>query len=200
MFIDLTLPLDNKTPVFPGSTKCEITQVSTIDHTGFNEKIVTFPSHVSTHIDAPLHMVPSGKSLSNYPIDTFIGEAILLDVRRQTEIDDDINEVQNNDMVFLFTGYSQHIYESDYYEHNPVLTEKTTQRLIDKKIKILGIDSFTPDNPPYRVHKMLLQNDILIVENLIDLQKITKKRFRCYIFPLKLQDADGAPCRVIAEI
>lgn len=200
MFIDLTLPLDNQTPVFPGSAKLTITQGSTINQTGFNEKIISFPSHISTHIDAPIHMVSSGKTLTDYPIDTFIGEAILLDVRGQMEVNDDVKDVRKNDIVFFFTGYNQHIYESEYYENNPILGEKTAQRLIEKKIKIIGIDSFTPDNSPYRIHKMFLKNDILIVENLTHLEKITKKRFRCYIFPLKIQDADGAPCRVIAEI
>ena len=72
--------------------------------------------------------------------------------------------------------------------------------LIDKKIKIVGLDPFTPDNEPFPVHKMLFKNEILIVENLINLDKLVNKRFQCFIFPLKIQNADGAHCRVVAII
>ena len=60
------------------------------------------------------------------------------------------------------------------------------------------MDSFTPDNEPYDVHKIFLKNDVLIVENLIDLNKLSGKRFQCFIMPMKITNADGAPCRIIA--
>ena len=67
-------------------------------------------------------------------------------------------------------------------------------------MKIVGIDSFSPDNEPFEVHKMFFKNEILIVENLVNLEKLNGKRFKCYIFPLKIQDADGAPCRVVGVL
>ena len=200
MFLDLTIPLDANTPVFPGSPKPQIHQFATIEKDGYNEKKLTFTSHISTHIDAPRHMLSSGKTLTEYPINKFIGDGIVIDVRGQKEIEVDETDIHEEDIVFFFTGHSKKFYESDYFKNNPVLTEKTAQKLIDKKIKIMGIDSFTPDNKPYPVHNMLLQNDILIVENLIHLDKLLQKRFTCYILPLKIQDADGAPCRIVAEI
>jgi len=199
MFIDLTLPIDDKIPVFPGNPTPNIKQFSTIKTKGWNEKQITFTSHFSTHIDAPKHMLDAGKTLSDYPIRSFIGETILIDARNQSMIDVDVSNVKPNDFVFFFTGHSNHIYEKDYFEKNPVISEKTIQNLIQKNISILGIDSFTPDNNPYDLHKLLFSHDIRIVENLTNLDELPE-RFFCYIFPLNITNGDGAPCRVVAEI
>ena len=34
----------------------------------------------------------------------------------------------------------------------------------------------------------------------VNLEKLNGKRFKCYMLPLKIQDADGAPCRVIGVL
>ena len=81
-----------------------------------------------------------------------------------------------------------------------MISERTIQKLIKKNISILGIDSFTPDNEPYLLHKLLFSHNIRIVEQLTNLEQIHQKRFKCYIFPLNIADADGAPCRVVAEL
>ncbi|MDG6229586.1 MAG: cyclase family protein [Candidatus Thermoplasmatota archaeon] len=199
MYIDLTMPLDEETMVFPGSSKPEIITISTIESKGYNEKKVSFSLHTSTHIDAPRHMLINGKTLSDFTIDNFIGEAIVLDVSNQKEINVDLSNVRKNEIVFFYTGWSRYTDKSNYFTDNPVLSEKTAQRLIEKQVKIIGIDSFTPDNEPFFIHKMLFKHDILIVENLVNLESLIGKRFLCYILPLKIKDADGAPCRVIAE-
>jgi kynurenine formamidase len=200
MYIDLTLSLDNHTPVFPGSIKPKIIQLTTIDTKGYNEQKIMFSTHVSTHIDAPRHMLASAKTLTDYDIDTFVGDAILIDVRGQKTITADLTDVYAKDIVFFYTGHSQHIHEPTYFSSNPVLSTKTALALIDRQIKIVGFDTFSPDNEPYHIHKLLFQHDILIVENLMHLDRLPTGRFRCYILPLKIQDADGAPCRVVAQI
>ncbi|MDG6219528.1 MAG: cyclase family protein [Candidatus Thermoplasmatota archaeon] len=200
MFIDLTLPIDKNSPVLPGYPPVGITQFATLAQNGWNEKQLVLTSHCSTHIDAPNHMLEIGKTLSDYPIESFMGEAIILDVRGQSEIKVDVSEVKRNDIVFFYTGHNDRLYEKDYFKNNPVISKKTTLDLIKKKICFLGIDSFTPDNEPYLIHKLLFEHDIRIVENLIHLDKINRKRFYCYIFPLNIKDADGAPCRVVAKV
>lgn len=200
MFIDLTLPIDERIPVFPGDPKPEIKQISTIREKGWNEKQLTISSHFSTHIDAPNHMIANGKTLSDYPIASFIAEAVVFDVRGQSIIDVNVDIVKPRDFVFFWTNHIHHIYDSTYFENNPVLSEKTVLKLIEKEISILGIDSFTPDNEPFECHKELFSHDIRIVENLVHLDKIPQQRFLCYIFPLHVKEADGAPCRVVAEV
>lgn len=200
MFIDLTLPIDARIPVFPKSPLPRINQIATIAKNGWNEKQFVFTSHFSTHIDAPRHMLDVGKTLSDYPIDSFLGEAIVFDMRDQYVIDVNLDLVKQNDIVFFHTNHIQHIYDLNYFENNPVLSERTFHGLMDKNISILGIDSFTIDNEPFSFHKQLFKQDIRIVENLVNLDQIPSQRFFCYIFPLNIKDADGAPCRVVAQV
>lgn len=194
------MPIDKRTPTFLDDPKQEIKQVATIQKNGWNEKRLTINSHFSTHIDAPFHMLDNGKKLTDFPIKTFIGDAIVLDVRNQSKIELDLDDLQPNDIVFFCTNHTKKAYSEDFFKNNPVISKKTAQKLIDKKIKIVGIDSFTPDNKPFEVHKLFFKHNILIVENLVNLDQLIGKRFKCYILPLKIQDADGAPCRVIGII
>lgn len=200
MIIDLTLPIDNKTPNWPGDPEIVIKQFSTVEKDAISKKVLTFHSHFSTHIDAPSHMIANGKTLSDYPMDKFVGEAIVLDVRGQKEIDTNLDSVKEGDIVFFLTSHSDKVYEKNYFTNNPVLSPKVAQGLVDKKIKMVGLDSPTPDNEPYTLHKLFFKHDILIVENLVNLKKLAGKRFQCYALPLKIKDGDGAPCRVIGII
>jgi len=196
MIIDLTMLIDERTPTFPGEAPHEIEQVATIENDGWNLKRICINSHFSTHIDVPAHMIEGGKTLTDFSLEKFIGEAVVIDVRGLQEIEVDLSEARKGDIVFFLTGHSTKAYEKNYFETNPVITERTARGLIEKDINIVGIDSFTPDNAPYLIHKMFLRTDILIVENLINLEKLAGKRFQCCILPLNIKNGDGAPCRV----
>lgn len=191
------MSIDNETPNWPGDPEIIIKQLSTVEKDSIGKKSLTFHSHFSTHIDAPSHMIANGKTLSDYPMEKFVGRGIVLDVRGQKEIEAELSSVEEGDIVFFLTSQSDKAYQKDYFTSNPVLTPKTAQELVNKKIKIVGLDSPTPDNEPYDLHKLFFKNDILIVENLVNLKELLGKRFQCYVLPLKIKDGDGAPCRVI---
>ncbi len=195
--IDLTLPITDKLPVFPGDKAPVIETAATIANEGWNALRYSFGTHFATHIDAPFHMLEDGKKLTEFPPETFIGEAILIDVRGQSIISDPLENVREGDIVFFHTGHVQHIH-GNYFEGNPVISPDTAQLLVDKKVKIVGLDSFTPDGAPYNEHKLFFRNEILIVENLVGLELLTSERFEIIIAPLKIDNADGAPCRVFA--
>ncbi|MBI4173997.1 MAG: cyclase family protein [Candidatus Aenigmarchaeota archaeon] len=200
MIIDLTLSIDNKTPNWPGDPEIVIRQFSTAEKDGIGKKVLTFHSHFATHIDAPSHMLANGKTLSDYPMEKFVGAAIVLDARGQQEVEANLGSVKEGDIVFFLTAHSDKVYEKSYFANNPVLSPKTAQELVAKKIKMVGLDAPTPDNEPYALHKLFFKHDILIIENLVNLKGLVGKRFQCYVLPLKIQDGDGAPCRVIAAI
>ncbi len=200
MIIDLTMPIDERTPTFPGDTKQDIRVVATVERDGWCVRRLTMSSHFSTHIDAPSHMIEGGRTLSDYPIGKFMGEGIVLDVTGMDEIEVDLSRVRENDIVLFLTGHGRKANDDDYFENNPVITERTARELVRRKVGIVGLDSFTPDNEPYRVHRIFLENDILIVENLVNLDRLAGRRFRCCILPLNIRNADGAPCRVVGII
>ncbi len=200
MIFDLTIPLDEKAPVYPGVPKPKISSVLNIDRDGFNELLLTFPTHTGTHIDAPYHCIKNGKKLSDFEISYFIGEAIVFNCSGQKEIKlskTDLAKIKKDDFVFLYSGHSEKYLADDYFADYPVISEKSAEQLAEKKIKIFGIDSPSPDKSPYKIHYIFLGKGIPIVENLYNLSEVAGKRFKCTIAPLKVQNADGAPCRVI---
>ncbi len=195
-YIDLTMDVNEKLPIYPGDSAPVVRQVLT---DGIHQTELVFHSHTGTHIDAPFHMKKNGTKLKDYSLETFIGEAIILNCVGQKELTADVSEVKRGDIVLLRTDYSKKAYQTDYFSNNPFVSEELAKALVEKHINILGIDSFSPDNLPYKVHKILFDCDILSLENLVNLDKISKKRFKLCVFPLKLE-SDGAPCRVVAEI
>jgi kynurenine formamidase len=182
--IDLTFYLE-QAPVYSGHPKPGVAQIATIEEEGWNELKLNLTSHSGTHIDAPFHMLREGKKLDEFPLEHFIGEGIVLDIR---EGEPDLSEIKEGDIVLFCAG------------EDGALSEKTALGLLDKKVKMVGIDSPSPDKPPFEIHKLLMKNDILIVENLFNLERILGKRCMLYILPLKLRDADAAPCRAVAVL
>src|SRR3989338_6693354 len=123
MIIDLTMVIDETTPVYPGDPKQDIQQIATIKKDGWNEKRLTFNSHFSTHIDAPIHMLEDGKTLSDFPIETFTGDAIAIDVRGQKTINVDLRymDIGSCNIIFFYTGYTEKRNQPSYFDHNPVI-------------------------------------------------------------------------------
>lgn len=197
---DLTMEIDDETPVFPGDPKQEIRQFASVEKDGWNVKRLTFNSHFSTHIDAPLHKIDGAKSLDNFPLSFFQGPAIVIDAFGQNPIEPDLSAVQKGDIVFFYTAQTDKRHSPSFTENNPVISRKTATALVEKGVKIVGLDSYTPDNEPYEIHDIFLNRDIPIVENLVNLKPLVGKRFECIIAPLKIRNADGAPCRVIAKL
>lgn len=184
---DLSVSL-NDTPVYPGDPTPEITEATTIKKDGFAMRKLTLLTHHGTHVDAPSHMIVGGKHLSDFPLETFVGETIILDARSSEPEHD---RIKSGDIVFFVTGK-----EGAIAAISPTIAE----RLVEKRIKIFGLDALTPDSEPFETHKIFLQNNILIVENLTGLEPLIGKRLYCAVLPLKLTATDGAPCRVIAGL
>ncbi len=190
-FLDLTMHLNDTMSVYPGDVRPIIEH---LESDGIKHMRLVISSHHGTHIDAPAHMIPGGKTLSDFPITALVGEGIVIDLHNKLGYE----LIKPGDIVFLFTNHTSKIYTHAFYENNPVMSEEIARMLVDKKVKMVGIDSYSIDNPPFPSHRILLGSNILIVENLVNLKTLVGKRFRCYALPLNLDQADGSPCRVIA--
>lgn len=199
-FIDLSVVLNENTPVYPGDPKFTAKLAGILEKDRYEDHIISFGTHNGTHIDAPRHMIPNGKSLNEILLEKFTGNGICINVSNGFNLKACSNaSINQNDIVFFYTGMSDVFYKSEYYDNYPEITEEIANYLVSKKIKMIGVDMCSPDHKPFPVHKILLSNDILIIENLTNLKELVGKRFRVYAFPLKL-DIEASPVRVIAEL
>lgn len=200
MIIDLSVPLNEQTPVYPGDPATKIAPAGVLAKDGYTDHYVSIGTHVGTHIDAPLHMIQNGASLDMIPLDNFIGPGRLIEIRNG-----DFEAIRNagiqaGEIVLLHTGMSDSYYRPEYFENYPAMNEEIAKYLVDAKVKMVGIDACSVDNQDgFPIHKILLASGVLIIENLTNLGKLAQKDFRVYALPIKLE-IDGAPARVIAQI
>lgn len=195
------MPLDNKTPAYPGDPKINIEDVAVVEEDGYSKKDIRCNTHCGTHIDAPIHMVVGGKNLDQFPLDKFIGEIVLIDVRKKPITIDCLKDkkITNQSVVLFLTGQSDKCYQN-YYEGTKYIPEEVARELVKKKIKAIGVDALSPDAEPYPIHKILLPENILIIENLMNLKELIGKECTIHFFPLKITKGDGSPTRAIAFV
>jgi len=202
-YIDLTHIFDTDMPVNPGDPIPELVQIADLHKEGYTDYQIKTGMHVGTHMDAPLHMLEGGKWLSDITVEKFIGKGCLIDARDASVISADFLEksgAKKDDIVLVMTGFSKKYRETEYYEKYPEIGEDFAGKAIELGVKIVGMDTPSPDRPPFKVHKLLLGKEILIIENLTNLKSlIDAKDFEIFALPAKLH-TEAAPVRVIAKI
>lgn len=201
--IDLSHIIDNKLPSFPQDTKTHFKQMAFFAKNGFNSYKLEFSLHSGTHIDTPMHFSNNKNYVSTYSIDNFLGEGVLIDCRNKMTINYD-EKYENldlkNKIVLIYTSFNQYFGQDKYFSNHPILSEELITFFIKSKIKILGLDTPSPDRSPYNSHKMLFENNIFILENLTNLDKLLPyNRFEIMAIPLNVM-ADSSPVRACAKI
>ncbi len=210
--IDLTLTISESIPSFPGSPKPQFISWSNLKEDGYNLELLFLSSHTGTHLDAPYHFVKNGLKINQIPLDRLIGKAILIKIKKTknnaiTKSDIMLFErkngkIPNKSSIFFFTGWQKNLQKKNYFTENPGLDISAARYIASKKINLVGIDSPSIDlgnDESFNVHHIFSKNNILIVENLTNLKKISSKEFNFTILPLKLKDATGSPVRAIAS-
>ena len=209
--LDLTLTISQSIPNFPSSPKPQFIPWSTIKEDGYNLELLFLSSHTGTHLDAPYHFVKNGAKIHQISVKRLIGNAILAKIPKEknkaiTKSDIISFEKRNgnisiNSSIVFFTNWQKNLNKDFYFHSNPGLSESAAKYLASKKINLVGIDSPSIDlgeDKNFTAHKILAKNNILIVENLSNLNKIKTKDFELIILPLKLKNATGSPVRAIA--
>lgn len=210
-YLDLTLQISQSIPCFPGSPTPQFLNWSTIKDDKYNLELLFLSSHTGTHIDAPYHFKDNGAKIHQIPVDRLIGKGLLIKIKKSKDQEitkKDLLEYEKNhgkikdfSSVIFFTNWQKNSKKKIFFTNNPGLSKKAAEYLISKKINLVGIDSPSIDlgkDSSFTAHKILAQNNILIVENLVNLQKITVSEFDFVILPLKLKDGTGSPVRAVA--
>ena len=201
MLIDLSVTINEQTPVYPGDPVTTIELAGVMERDGYTDHYVSIGTHVGTHVDAPIHMLANGKNLDQIPVQQFVGRGRLITVQNKSF---DLETVKSasmgaGDIVLFHTGMSDVYHSAAYFKDYSGIPVEIAQYLIEQKVKIVGVDMCSVDHEPYPIHKLLLGNEVLIIENLTNLGRLVDKEFTVYALPLKLQ-IDGAPARVIAQL
>ena len=211
--IDLTLTVSEKIPTFPGSPKPHFIEWETIAKNGYNLELLFLSTHTGTHIDAPFHFVKNGKKIHEIKPERLVNKAVLIRVGKnvnqpisKTDIqkfEQKNGKIENGSTVIFHTDWQKNLNKEFYFTKNPGLSVSAAKYLISKKINMVGIDSPSIDlgtDSKFSVHHILAKNNILIVENLANLNKIKSNNFHLITSPLKLKNATGSPIRAFGFV
>lgn len=201
--IDLTLEFSDLMPTYGGDETSRLFLTQHVDTDGYTLHKLETNLHVGTHIDVPMHLIQHDQYISEYALDNFIGRGCLLDVRGQSVItyqETYEEKVKASDIVILYTGHDQYFGKSEYYHQYPVVDEALAEFFIRKQIKMMCLDSPSPDRYPFNIHKLLFNKGIFIIEGLTKVgQLLEVENFEVIAFPLKLR-AEASLIRVVARV
>jgi|WetSurMetagenome_2_1015567.scaffolds.fasta_scaffold16987_5 kynurenine formamidase len=201
--IDLSHPFVNRMPVYPGDEPTKLEKISTVEKDTFANYRFTSGMHGGTHIDGPMHMTKSHRFIDELPLEQFIGRGCLLNAVGMKVIPctrEFMSIILPKSIVIVFTGFGKRFGSKKYYRDHPIISIELVHFLVKQKIKMICLDTPSPDKHPYRVHTFLLKNSILIAENLSNIEKLLAiKKFEIIALPLPLH-ADSSPARIVARI
>jgi len=211
MIIDLTQSISPSLKQFPGSPNVHFIRWSKYEFEGYNLEAMFLSTHAGTHMDAPSHFVKDGDSIDKIEVNRFYSartHLINIEKNRNELITlDDIllNElsISSGDSVVFSTGWEKCYQLDDYMHSNPGLSPEAAKYLVDEKINSVVIDCPSIDpgkDSSFSTHRVLLNNNILIIENVCNLDKINKSPFILLTVPLKLVKSTGSPIRALAIV
>ncbi|MDA8195012.1 MAG: cyclase family protein [Thermaerobacter sp.] len=210
--VDLSVPWGPDVQPLDGHPRIRFEPVTTHEREGRSNTRVEFSIHTGTHIDAPFHFFPEGKTIDQIPLAVFIGPAIAVDVTRfgsprQAITLDNLFAAGIADValsgirLLLRTDWAtQHWNQPDLYTKNPYLAQDAAQWLANQGIAALGLDFAVDSEFPYPNHYVFLGKEILLMENLINLDRLGSRPFTLMALPLRVVGGDGGPARVVASV
>jgi arylformamidase len=159
-------------------------------------------SHVGTHVDAPTHFLPEGKTIDQVSLAHLVGSCVVLDL---TEIEEyitrqDLEQFQlpKGLILLLKTRNSELAENAPFDPHFIYLDQDAASYCIELGVKAVGIDyiAIERNQPDHKTHQILLSNDTPIVEGL-RLGHIGQGFYFFVCLPLAIIGLEAAPARAI---
>jgi arylformamidase len=207
-FYDVTVPLSNELPTYPGDPGIQIGSWRALNKgDSANVSVVNFGAHTGTHVDAPAHFIEGARKIESLPLESLIGEAVVVEVPSDYLVIDgsfiSANVPPGSERVLFKTRNSAFWNEPEPQFHADFthLDLQAATKLRDQGAKLVGIDYLSIEkfkSPGHPTHLALLENGIVIVEGL-NLTDVPPGRYEVICLPLRLRSdlGDGAPARVV---
>ena len=231
--IDLSMPVHQGMIVYPSVAKPVIVELEShaqmaqsmgTDKLGVhqlpNHCMIVTGDHVGTHMDSWGHVNPVKPTAEAIPIEYCFGHGVVLDLTHKKPGDGIMPEdlaqaldriryaIQPMDIVLIRTDSSLKNRERSYLTDHPGMTREGVLWLLDRGIKVMGIDAVGFDPPVWAMfekkkfweaHKVMLEREYYHLENLCNLNQIPVPfGFTVSVLPVKWCGASAAPVRAVA--
>ena len=202
-FVDLSHPISEEMSTYPSDPDISIVREKEIhlDRTLLHR--FTMGTHTGTHLDAPAHIISGGKTLDDFPLSSFTGKTVKVDLNSISELDKVDEKV--NGIIFDSNWYMRFKEPEIYFgSDRPEIPIHLVKKVIEMGVKYFGCDlpsvdvSGSEDKP---IHNALLGANIIVYESLTNLNQLPLLTpFEFFGFPLPFVGLDGSPVRAIGVI
>ena len=167
---------------------------------------MTINSHHGTHIDAPRHFIPDGKTIDQMPLDAIMGPARVIEIKDTVSIKPEeleAHNIQAGERILFKTVNSSYYQKGKFFEDFVHISSRAAHYLKDKKVAVIGIDylaigSFRDRVNLIEVHKVLVGSEIWVIEA-INLSAVKAGNYEIICLPIKIKDGDAAQARAILK-
>ena len=191
MIYDISLPLSDSIPVYPGDRPVQIDRASDIARGDeFTLSEIRMSLHAGTHVDAPSHFIAGASSVDALALDVLVGRAVLVDVPDAGPI-----TAETLDQLDLPAATTRLLLRTP---DAAALSECGAKWLVARGIKLVGIDGLSIGfaDQSDAVHRILLAAGVVVVESL-NLADAPPGEYQLICLPLNIPNAEAAPARAI---
>lgn len=201
---DISVPLRDGMVHWPGDPECRITRVNKMEEGAVcNLTHLSMSAHTGTHMDAPRHFVADGLTMEQMPLEPVIGRCrvIEFDVESQITADDlkDLRLLPGQRVLFKTRNSTRSWAMSEFDKDFISIRADAAQLLVDLKIMTLGVDYLSIGGygkDVVETHQIMLGAGMWVIEGL-NLAEVKPGYYDLICLPLKIEGADGAPCRAV---
>jgi len=224
--IHLSHVINRHIPLWPGDPPVEFTTVAEIPDDGYYLRRFSMGEHSATHINAPNSFYTDGAGIDEYPAESLIVPAVVIDICTAAADNSDYaltiadilaweeeyGEITSGSVVLLYTGWQgkwgdkRAFFNQDVQGvmHFPGFSSYATQFLLNQRqIAGLGIDTHGVDSgndPSFASNRLVLAQSGIVLENLTNLDQLPPKGTTLAIAVLRLQGGSGSPVGVLAFV
>ena len=200
------------------------------DH-GWSNESIHLSTHGTTHVDAPWHYAPTcagqpARTIDEMPLDWFYGRGVVVDVSdldpfgavEAPQLADRLqripHEFEAHDIVLIQTNNDRFWGTPDYFRRGPGVSVAATRWLIERGVRLMGIDAWGWDAPLHQqarrakrekrrdifwsAHYLGRELEYCHMERLANLASLPRSGFTVCAFPLRVKRGSAGPARVVA--
>ncbi|MFN6468240.1 MAG: cyclase family protein [Nostoc sp. SerVER01] len=224
--IHLSHVIDLDIPQWPGDPPVELETVAQLNNDGYYLRRFSLGEHSATHINAPNSFYSHSIGIDQYPAQSLIVPAVVIDIREIVKANFDYalaiadvlaweeqyGEIPAGCIVILNTGWQKKWFDKNAFfnqdaegiSHFPGFGIDATQFLLQQRqIAGVGIDTHGVDpgqDNSLATNRLVLEQPRIVLENLTNLDQLPPKGTTLAIGILRLRGGSGSPVGVLAFV
>jgi kynurenine formamidase len=222
--LDLTHELHPDFPTFFGDPQLKLVSRFTYKDHKFNLNEWVINEHTGTHMDAPLHFSPDGKSVAEISVEDLVVPLVIIDIREKAAANpdaqvtpDDIiawigknGPIPDRACVAMNSGWDVHVVGPKFRNaddkkvmHFPGFHVEAAKMLLETTASGIAVDTLSLDfgsSPDFATHYAWLPSGRWGLEALANLGRLPEKGAMLVVGAQKIRGGTGGPCRVFAFV